>query len=265
MNPPPPAFSAAELRRIATETFVAEIRFHPAVSSTNDLGLELAARSTLPAPTLILTTCQTAGRGRGVNRWWSGPGALTFSLVLDSAAIGADIQRRPQVSLTAAVAVCKTLKTLLPQAEIGLKWPNDVLLETRKVSGILVEVSPRQQQRFVLGIGVNVNNAIGSAPQDVAERATSLIDVAGHAFDLTGVLICLLQQIEQHLTLLASGNPQLPRQWQVLCLLRGRPLRLQNGPQSVDGICEGLDDQGALVLRTDRGVQRFWSGVVVQR
>src|SRR5689334_19271139 len=123
------------LDHIRQASFVRSVEWHDVVSSTNDRGMELARSTDVVTPTLILAAEQTAGRGRGLNRWWSERGALTFSLVFDP---DADLARRgaqplvaerwPRIALAAGVALCDVLQVAVPESPCSLKWPNDVLL-----------------------------------------------------------------------------------------------------------------------------------------
>src|SRR5262245_48689583 len=98
--------------RIRRETLVRQVEFHQEIGSTNTRALELVAAEHL-IPLLVLADRQTAGRGRGKNRWWSGEGALTFSLVIDAAAAGISANRWPNVSLAAGLAVAETVASLI--------------------------------------------------------------------------------------------------------------------------------------------------------
>ena len=117
---------------------------------------------------------QTAGRGRGKHTWWSAEGALTFSVLLEPSTLGIHTRSWPQLSLATAVAICDALAVELRQYEVAsamprIKWPNDVLIDGRKVCGILIE-SPAQpgvrRRCLVVGIGVNVNNSWKTAPAE---------------------------------------------------------------------------------------------------
>ncbi len=255
-------FRPVDLERIECDTFVRRVEFHAETPSTNDLALERAAGERVPTPLLILTERQTAGRGRGANRWWSAPGALTFSLLLDAAAENLPTQRWPQVSLTAGLAVCEALQRFLPPVEIGLKWPNDVFILDRKVCGILVETSSRRAGMLVLGVGINVNNSFAAAPPDVRSIATSLTDVGHCDYDLPDVLIGVLRQLAGRLQQLATGADDVWQRWQTFSMLTGRTVHLEAGTRQVVGVCQGIDRQGALVLRTDSATERFFGGIV---
>jgi BirA family biotin operon repressor/biotin-[acetyl-CoA-carboxylase] ligase len=236
--------------------------------------MELSREDGLVTPMLILAGEQTAGRGRGANRWWSDRGALTFSIVFDpqgdlvyrgAAALKPD--RWPCVALAAGVALCDVLQTEVPQWPCALKWPNDVLLAGKKVAGILVEVppaSPSIPRRLVLGMGWNVNNSLHTAPAEVQAVGTSFRDAAAKEFDVSQLLIDWLDHFARHLRALAAGDPELPSRWEALCALTGRHIELISGNRQVRGVCGGIDGNGALLVETEAGPERLYAGVLVR-
>ncbi len=251
--------------QIVAETFVKQVEFHAEIGSTNDRALDLAAAEvSSETPLLIWALEQTAGRGRGANRWWASGGALTFSLLLDTKSLELPQERWPQVSLATGLAVCAALEELLPQAEIGLKWPNDVFLHGRKICGILVEIPPRQSGKLVVGIGINVNNSLDNAPPELWPTATALCDASNRTWDLPMVLIQVLQQLERHLQQLSANDPELPRRWNELCFLQGRLIHHTVGDRVTIGVCQGVDQQGALLLQTELGLSRVLGGVITK-
>ncbi len=246
--------------RVERETFVAEAEVHAELASTNDRALHLAQTATR-LPRLVVALRQTAGRGRGANRWWADEGALTFSLLLDVPRL--PLERWPQISLTVGGAVCEAVAALIPAADVRLKWPNDVYVNGRKACGILVEVPPAPVTgRIVIGIGLNVNNSVSGAPAEIRARATSLRDVGGTSLNLTDVLVAVLRGVDSDLASLDAGDPDLAARWRRLCLLSGRSVALHDGARSIAGTCLGIDDDGALLLQTEAGPRRFLGGVV---
>ncbi len=283
--------TAFDLGRIKQESFVRQVLFHPVLPSTNDFALDLAAQQELATPVLVLTETQTAGRGRGSNRWWSQEGALTFSLVLDGPSEKGDrsnLPERPEgcsapigpvpffarVSLTAALAVCQVLEQLVPHIPCGIRWPNDVHCAGRKICGVLPELAqpPREPRnriveppipaRLVLGVGVNINNSLAAAPPDVRTVGTSMFDVTAKYYALTDCLLQVLERLSGGLDALAADDPRMAEAWSRRCLLRERMVELRVGPRLVQGVCQGIDRDGALVLQTPRGNERFMGGVV---
>ncbi|MEX2286292.1 MAG: biotin--[acetyl-CoA-carboxylase] ligase [Planctomycetaceae bacterium] len=257
-------FLPEHLRRIQNETFVTQVEFHRELPSTNDRAVELIAEGRFSAPLLILAERQTAGRGRGGNRWWSGPGALTFSLVLDAGALRLSADRRPQISLTAGLGVCQALDEALPNHKFGLKWPNDVFLGARKVCGILVDVPSQKPECLIVGIGINVNNSFQDAPEELRPLATSLADTTGERFDPAEVLIRVLLELARSLELLLGEQSALRSAWMSRCILHGRTVHLQSGPRMTVGVCRGIDIDGALLLETDSGMERALGGVIAR-
>jgi BirA family transcriptional regulator, biotin operon repressor / biotin---[acetyl-CoA-carboxylase] ligase len=260
-----------DLTRIAASELVAQIDYHESIGSTSDRALAIASEGEDKLPLLVLAGRQTAGRGRGANRWWSTTGALTFSLVLEAPPARLPAERWPQVALTAGLATCDALLTLNPTARLGLKWPNDVYLMDRKICGILSESVPGWRDRLVIGIGVNVNNRVQSAtclPEagglDIASIATSLFDHDGVVHDLTTVLLAVLNEFDRcWRCLLDDGFGELAEAYRGRCVLTGRTVTIeQPGGQSLVGLCQGIDDTGALRLRTPGGEQLVTAGTV---
>jgi len=167
-----------QLERLQATPCLRRVEWAPEMSSTSDRALQLAQDISLPTPMLVLTDRQTAGRGRGVNRWWSALGALTFTLIVDLPdSILA--RQRPQASLRSGLAVRQALAEFAPHLRWMLKWPNDLYLEGQKICGMLIESSASRPSRLLIGIGVNVNNSFANAPEALREIATSLVDCTG--------------------------------------------------------------------------------------
>jgi BirA family biotin operon repressor/biotin-[acetyl-CoA-carboxylase] ligase len=269
---------------------VRHAQFHDEVTSTNDLALRAASDAMLPTPALIVAERQTAGRGRGANRWWSAPGALTFSIILET---GNHLPPAlwPRVSLACAVAVCDAIEQVEPGIRCRVKWPNDVFVAERKICGILVEVpnslagesfhgapsstatrrptrpfdarvEPTAPRRIVLGIGVNVNNSWNDAPPDLHTSGIALRDVTGRPHDLMDVLRRALAALDARLDQLQRHDIQLSTAWRSRCHLAGRHVRLSVGNRSIEGRCEGIDRDGALLVVTAAHREKIVSGVV---
>jgi BirA family biotin operon repressor/biotin-[acetyl-CoA-carboxylase] ligase len=253
-----------DLGRIQASQLVARVDFHESLGSTSDRALELAAAGDAPLPLLVLAERQTGGRGRGANRWWSEPGALTFSLVLEVLPETLSPDRWPQLSLAAGLAVCETLEELLPREDCRVKWPNDVYLNEKKVCGILCESVPGWRDRLVLGIGLNVNNSLKLAPADLRETAVSLVEVAGGARDLSAVLLALLDRLDERVRqLVLSQFAEQAAAFRRRCYLTGKTLTIVSGEKTLVGRCLGIDDDGQLLLQTESGTSRIVAGTIV--
>jgi len=275
--------------RIRTASFVRHVEIYEVLGSTNDRAAELARDPHLELPALVVAKRQTAGRGRGQNMWWSADGALTFSVLLEPSEFGIRTVNWPQLSLATAVAVCDALSIELNanderagassppvgveddparcnvKSRLGIKWPNDVMLDGRKVCGILIE-SPGgaapAKDRLVVGIGINVNNSWRSAPRTAGEAGGALCDATSKVHDVQQVLMRTLQAMRERIDQLAANDPRLPTAWQQLCWLTGQGIEAESNGKWMDGICSGIDTDGALLIENIFGTQRIHSGSV---
>jgi len=251
-----------QLERLHAEPNLRRVEWAPEMASTSDRALQLAQDGDLPTPLLVVTDQQTAGRGRGTNRWWSELGALTFTLMVDLPESIAP-QQRPQASLRSGLAVRQALAEFAPHLRWMLKWPNDLFLEGQKVCGMLIESSASRPGRLLIGVGVNVNNSFASAPAALREIATSLVDRTGRAHDLTDVLIAVARGLIVELASPGDAASALAARWSNHCYLTARTVQLEANGRRTVGVCRGIDDQGALVLATSEGERRFLSGTIV--
>jgi BirA family transcriptional regulator, biotin operon repressor / biotin---[acetyl-CoA-carboxylase] ligase len=202
---------------------------HRLTDSTNERAKELAAAGAIHG-TLVTAHEQSAGRGRQGRAWTAPAGsALLMSLVLR--------ELDELLPISAAVAVCDALP-----AHARIKWPNDVWIDGRKVAGILVEGRP-QEGWAVLGIGLNVTT--DAFREELAETATSL-RLAGMETTPEQVLAGLLAALSEWLG--APRDSVLPA-WRSKDALKGEPVRWSDG----DGVADGIDDSGALVVETRNG------------
>lgn len=249
-----------DLLRIRNETFLSEIVYFDEIASTNTEAMQLGKQDKLTLPTLVIASRQTAGRGRGDNSWWSAEGALTFTLLLDlPLATGQGVG---PVSLTIGLAMCQALEEWLPRADIGLKWPNDVFIAGKKACGILVECPLPQASRLAIGIGVNVNNSLVTAPREMRQIATSMVDESGEPADVSRFLVTCLHRLEGRLRDHLESPASLMEQWRAYCLLTGREIAVETPGTTIAGRCVGIDDEGALLIDQGAQTQRCFAGVV---
>jgi BirA family biotin operon repressor/biotin-[acetyl-CoA-carboxylase] ligase len=143
---------------------------------------------------------------------------------------------------------------------VGIHWPNDVFADGRKLAGILVE--GLSHTRLVVGIGLNMNNSLAQAPQALRNKATTLLELTGTRHDRTHVLLAVLGKLAGGLRQLASAPEHLATRANALCLQHGHVLRIHSGRRCVRGRCAGIASDGALVLETCEGPQKFYSGVL---
>ena len=249
-----------DIDRILRETFVQRVERHAVLGSTNDRARECAGEADGALPLLVVADAQTAGRGRDMNRWWTGPGSLAFSLLLDEQTLPIPRRHSPLVALAAALAVVDTVCPLLPEHNVGLHWPNDVFVNDRKLAGVLVEVLA--QSHTVLGIGVNTNSLLAEAPPELQPVATTLRELTGAMHDQTTLLVLILRNLTNTLSQLPDAPDQIGQRAHALCTQRDQILTIRSGAETTTGRSAGIASDGALLLETTAGVRAFHSGTL---
>ncbi len=229
------------------------------VDSTNDEAKRLAALGEESAPdgTIVWALEQTGGRGRRGRVWESPPGNLYCSLILRPEV---NIAVAAQLSFVAALALYDALGNVgEPGHEVLCKWPNDVLLNGKKVAGILLESESQSNDQLdwlVLGLGVNVV----SCPEKTSYPATSLrLEAIGATVEelLEAFSRSFLGWADKWLD---QGFAPIRQNWLWRCKGKGERIEVQIGDKTVSGIFQDMNEDGALVLATDGGTQLITAG-----
>jgi BirA family biotin operon repressor/biotin-[acetyl-CoA-carboxylase] ligase len=222
------------------------------------------ARADAPEGTVVLADVQTAGRGRLQRSWWAPAGSsLLLSVLLRP---GWPARHAQRLTMVCSLAVCEAI-AVLAGVEARVKWPNDVLIEGRKVCGILAEldVGPglggETLQTAVVGIGINVNLEFEGAPKLMAP-ATSLMLAAGRAISREELLVALLVGVERRYVAVCQGWSY-HREWAGRMATLGREVKVSGATETWRGVAVDVDADGALLVRTEEGaVRRVLAGDV---
>ncbi|MEF3301765.1 biotin--[acetyl-CoA-carboxylase] ligase [Paenibacillus sp. GYB003] len=257
----PDRYDAAELlSRLNTRTMGRSIKLFDTVESTQTIAHKLAEQGA-PEGTLVLAEQQTAGRGR-MGRSWHSPKSkgVWMSLVLRPQV---PLHFTPQLTLLVAVALCRTIRRIEP-LPVAIKWPNDLLIDGKKISGILLESSAEDERLLyvIAGVGVSVNLRREDYPDELAEVATSLsIASGGKEWSRSELIRTFLEQFEQLYALYnEEGFEPIRSAWEALAVSLGRPIRARTPKGSVEGVAESIDDMGALIVRhPDGSVTKLYS------
>ena len=243
---------AGSIRAALTTTIMGHrIDYRAATRSTMD-DARRAAEEGAPEGTLIVADEQSAGRGRFERTWVSPPGVnLYLSLLLrPSPEIAA------QLSMVAPLALARSLRRIaLGQGgPVTIKWPNDVRMGGRKIGGILIESSLAQdgaESFAIVGVGVNVNFDAAEHP-DIRDTATSLLSELGRPVPRLRVLAALMEETEAlYLSLQQGGSVR--EEWALLLDTLGQRVTVTWGDIVYEGMAEGVDDEGGLLLRLAGG------------
>lgn len=210
---------------------------------------------------VLLARRQTAGRGRRGRSWLSPPGqGLTFSCGWN---LPDSVQSPAGLSLAAGLAVAEALESLGTQG-LRLKWPNDLLADGAKLGGILIELTSGQQRarRAIIGIGINLRAPAEGLPPGATSLHQHVEPIPADA----AVLACILLRLHARLQDFAVGGfTALRADWQKRDAFNGRMVRITGEAAEQVGRCEGVDDDGALLLYGPAGTQRILSGDVSLR
>lgn len=234
--------------------------YYPVTSSTQDVAKQAVSDGAREG-TIVIADHQTAGRGRLGRKWISSPeDSILVSIILYP-----EIHELRLLNMIAALAVAHSIEKLTDLKPV-LKWPNDVLIEGKKVSGALIEsdVSGDKVNSAIVGIGLNVNLDPASMAE-ISQTATSIRQMAGHEVSRLDTLQLLLHEFEQLCLALHHGEP-IHQEWQRRLETLGKEVSVRRGNEVWEGRAESVDKEGNLLLRcSDGGLLTVNAGEVTLR
>lgn len=245
-----------ELARLRSEVKPFKLHWFPTLGSTNVHAAKMRREGRLLAPAIVLTGRQTAGRGRGSNVWHAPRGVITVSFVISAH----DTLPPQHVPLIAGLAVRNAIADV-GIASVGIKWPNDLWHDDRKVAGLLCE---RFGSIDVIGLGLNANLKPSALPRDLRQTTVSLHTLAGRPIDQTDLLIRLSAALRRSFADARTSLAAVAEEWSRHDVLAGRRVRvIRDGHLPLDGTALGIDASGRLKVRESAGqTHAFLSGTV---
>ena len=246
-------------QHLRTKTFGRHIYCFDSIDSTNTYAKKLVSQD-IEEGTLVIAEEQTAGRGRFDRTWHSSSGKnLTFSVIIRPNIIP---QRIGILSLYAGLAVTEAVQELsnIPPA---CKWPNDVLVNGKKLCGILSEAvfSGTQISAVIIGIGLNVNQT--EFPNALESTATSMTLECSKIFDRFHVLANVLEKLEHLYTFIQTNQlEEILQRWQSHTIMFGKEVTIKQHGQRVNGIAQAIDLNGALIISTNGTENKVVAGDV---
>jgi len=240
-----------------TTRFIGQnVLYYPSVTSTNDIARQQALLKAAEG-TAVIADRQTAGKGRLKREWVTPQGNIAATIILYPARKNLHF-----LTMLASLAVLYSIEKTTG-LKCRLKWPNDVLINNRKVCGILLEsqASTDSVEYAIAGIGINVNMKLADHPE-IASIATSLADEAGREVSRTTLLQNLFVEMEKLYLRLQSGESLLP-EWRDHLATLGKQIHVRAGDEVFAGIAESVADDGSLMLRCPDGrLLKFTAGDV---
>lgn len=229
------------------------VRFYPQADSTNDIALAWL-REGAPGGAAVIADEQLKGRGRKGRTWHTPPGvALAVSVIVQppQAALY-------QVSMLGAVVICELAESL-GLADVAIKWPNDVQVGGRKISGVLPEVAWEGERLLGVVLGMGVNVRVDFSGTELAERATSIETALGKAADRAELLRYLLARVDHWAA--RFGSVALVDAWKQRINTIGQVVSISTETGTIHGAAQAVDAHGALLVRDDDGkIQRIMAG-----
>ncbi|MBA3016796.1 MAG: biotin--[acetyl-CoA-carboxylase] ligase [Proteobacteria bacterium] len=256
--------TADEIRQgLCTKVFGKKnIIFLNETDSTNTRAKELAAQGA-PEGTLVIAEKQTEGRGRRGRSWFSPPGGgIYFSLILRPVISPGET---PKITLMTAVVLAETLISLM-KLKLRIKWPNDILVNGKKLAGILTEISTEMDavNYIIVGLGLNVNTQFEKFPQDIKGNATSILIENGKQFPRVKLIQHYLKLYEIYYDMFKNNDFEpIMKRWRELADIIGKQIRVDVIGKTHIGKVVDVDNDGVLILKDDQGrLQRIFSGDV---
>jgi biotin-[acetyl-CoA-carboxylase] ligase BirA-like protein len=237
---------------LRTRSIGKTVFFAREVGSTNEWAKELASQKA-PEGTVVLAETQTRGRGRLGRTWISPLGGLWFSVILRPRISLSDVS---QLTFVAGLAVAQTLDDLY-DLKVETKWPNDVLIDGRKVCGILGEASSNGEKTnfVVLGVGVNGNfDSEQIFPRRIRSNTTSLERELGQKVRLEQLFDALLEKLEKTFDFYArEGFMMILSEWKKYACFLGHKVEVNDHGKRIEGTAHDVSQDGALVIRRSNG------------
>ncbi|HJF84415.1 MAG TPA: biotin--[acetyl-CoA-carboxylase] ligase [Megamonas hypermegale] len=258
----PDLLSAEEVKNsLSTKILGSDIKYFTTTDSTNNQAKKLALDGAVDG-TIVISEEQNGGRGR-LSRSFFCPKykGIWFSVILRPDFLP---QEAPKCTLLAAVAVTKAIYDVTG-VKVGIKWPNDILYNGKKLVGILTEMSAEMERinYIVLGIGIDVNISVEETPEDIRDIMTSLSQITGKKVSRLELLNKLLYHLEQ-LYIMAQKQSFAPilDEWRKYSITLNQEIKVISGNDVTYGEAVDIDDDGALLVKINGQIKRVLAGDV---
>ena len=261
----PDLMTEAEIKSLLHTDWVAkEVLYFDTIDSTNTKAQELAEKG-YPSGTLVVADKQESGKGRRGRSWVSPSGAGIFMTLMIKPDINPN--NASMLTLVAALAVAKAITSVTGE-EAMIKWPNDIVVNGKKVCGILTEMNAQFDyiNHIVVGIGINVHNE--SFPEEISQMASSLmIEAGGKRFHRAQIIAETMSYFEQYYdTFLKTQDlSALVREYDKLLVNRNKSVRVLDPKEPFDGKAMGITPKGELIVDTWESRKLVSSGEVSVR
>ena len=246
-------------RKLSTKYIAHNIHLYQEVTSTNDLAKKFVDNNA-PEGTVIIAEHQTAGRSRGKNDWVSPEGGIWMTLILKPEV---NLVEASKLTIVTGVAIAKTLHDHF-NIDAGIKWPNDILINNKKICGILTEaVTDYDKLKAVLiGIGIDINFNSSDLPENLQDIATTVNEESNDEIKRPEILKIFFSIFEELYDEYKEGNfKHIIAEWRRLSSTTGNRVKVYKDGKAMIADAVGIDNQGALIVELDDGsLEKIISG-----
>lgn len=257
----PDIISPEEISLRLDSGFYKDIHFYRDTTSTNDMAKTIAGRGA-PEGTILLAEKQSSGRGRMGRVWVSNYGdGIWLSLILRPPIMPS---HAPQITFVTAVAACQAVREHTG-LDVTIKWPNDLMINGKKICGILTELSAEIDlvNHIVVGVGVNVNQDEKGFPEELQKTATSLSLVSGRSYRRIELLVDMLKKYaEIYYQYINNGFFPILQLWKKLNSTLGQEVQVISQEETYYGTAIDIDENGQLLVNTNGTIKSVLAGDV---
>jgi BirA family biotin operon repressor/biotin-[acetyl-CoA-carboxylase] ligase len=232
-----------------------EIFYFKTIPSTNDYA-RILIKKDVKEGTIVLADEQTSGRGRKSRVWSSPKGGLWFSIILYPSFSPKDAM---MLTMAASISVTQAIQEITDLKPV-IKWPNDILIDEKKVCGVLTELETKNDKIIysIIGIGINVNNQLN---KDLSKNATTLLEKYGSMISKNGLFSCILENFDNnYLKLMDNDFSSIREKWLFMSKIVGREVIIREDDRTIQGVVSGVDDNGQLILKNNKEIKHISSG-----
>jgi len=241
-----------------TDIIGKDVFYFKSISSTNIYAKQLADKDVREG-VVVIADIQTHGRGRKNRVWLSPFGGLWFSVVLRPKILP---EKGMLVTMVASIAIVQAIKEITDLDPV-IKWPNDILINGKKICGILTEIDVKKNiiNYAVVGIGINVNNEIND---EIKKMATSISIENGSEISRVRLLKCILKYFDKNYKKLITGDfNAIKKLWSSYAKIIGKAVKIKDNGNTISGIISDVDENGYLILKTKDNLHKIFNGDII--
>jgi len=204
---------------------------------------------------IIIAKIQARGKGRYKRQWYSPKGGLWFSTIFSP---DFESKNYALIPIISGISVVKSLNKFNIKA--GLKWPNDIILNNKKIGGILSELV---KNRIIIGIGINLNFKNELFNQELRKTATTIFSELNKKISQEKLLKNIIKEIQKNIPLIKKERDKIKELWEKFDIFKGKEIEIISGNKAYKGEECGIDEDGELILNIDGNIQKIISGEIV--